>query len=117
MPRQLTTVTVERTCETCGKKFSFRAYPSWQTGRRFCSRTCIRLDGRPPTPLAERFRKFVAPPDANGCWLWTGSLDKGYGKIGAGQRGLAPLQAHRVAWELANGPIPEGLCVLHNCPG
>ena len=23
--------------------------------------------------------------------------------------------AHRVAWEEANGPIPEGRCVLHTC--
>jgi hypothetical protein len=27
------------------------------------------------------------------------------------------LKAHRVSWEMANGPIPDGLHVLHNCPG
>ena len=25
------------------------------------------------------------------------------------------LTAHRVAWQLAHGPIPEGMCVLHVC--
>lgn len=25
------------------------------------------------------------------------------------------MRSHRVAWELTNGPIPKGLCVLHRC--
>ena len=36
----------------------------------------------------------------------------GYGQISVhGRRSLT----HRVAWEVVNGPIPEGLCVLHSC--
>ena len=25
------------------------------------------------------------------------------------------LQSHRLAWTLANGPIPSGMCVCHSC--
>lgn len=49
----------------------------------------------------------------DGCWPWTASVDRwGYGHIRINGR----LQrAHRVAWELCFGPIPEGVCVLHTC--
>ncbi|OZC80251.1 hypothetical protein CH274_13530 [Rhodococcus sp. 06-418-5] len=47
----------------------------------------------------------------NGCWLWTGSLNnKGYGQVGVGGR---VKLAHRVAYELLIGPIPEGLQLDH----
>lgn len=46
------------------------------------------------------------------CWVWTGAYLRGYGEFKlAGRRHLA----HRVAWEMANGPIPDGLWVLHKC--
>lgn len=48
------------------------------------------------------------------CWIWTAGRDKdGYGKI----RDInnRDLRAHRVSWEIHNGPIPDGLCVLHHC--
>jgi hypothetical protein len=49
------------------------------------------------------------------CWLWTGALNnKGYGVLNMDKYGTTPF-AHRIAWELANGPIPDGLNVLHKC--
>ena len=47
------------------------------------------------------------------CQEWTGCrLKKGYGHFGVNGK----LQvAHRVAWLLAHGEIPVGLCVLHRC--
>jgi HNH endonuclease len=49
------------------------------------------------------------------CWLWTASTKNGYGQIGAGGKHGKPLYAHRVAYELVNGPIPEGLHLDHLC--
>lgn len=47
------------------------------------------------------------------CWEWSGHRDKnGYGQLTVGDRVWA---AHRLAWSLARGPIPSGLCVLHRC--
>lgn len=49
------------------------------------------------------------------CWLWqgatTGSL--GYGHFRG--RGGVHEYAHRVSWEMAHGPIPDGALVLHRC--
>ena len=48
------------------------------------------------------------------CLVWTGPRDpKGYGMMGA--CGRSQVRVHRIAWQLANGPIPEGLCVCHRC--
>lgn len=51
----------------------------------------------------------------NGCLEWTGcvTVRSGYGRIGVAGRGV--LVTHRLAWEIANGLIPEGLGVLHHC--
>ncbi|WP_341856406.1 HNH endonuclease signature motif containing protein [Brachybacterium sp. GPGPB12] len=48
------------------------------------------------------------------CLVWIGSRDlSGYGRVKA--EGLPPRGAHRAAWELANGQIPDGLVVRHKC--
>lgn len=51
---------------------------------------------------------------SNACWLWQSSLSQdGYGKfIASGKH----FRAHRFAWQITNGVIPDGLQVLHNCP-
>lgn len=68
--------------------------------------------GRIPEPVETRFWRKVNKTET--CWLWTGSTTDGYGMIGT-ENSRAVRGAHRVSWELAHGPIPAGLCVLHRC--
>lgn len=65
-------------------------------------------------PIEERFWEKVAKGE--GCWEWQGRRTKpGYGRFWPqGLKGPA-VQAHRIAWELVNGPIPAGLYVCHSC--
>lgn len=47
------------------------------------------------------------------CWLWIGSQDKdGYGQADID---WIKKRAHRVAWFLETGVMPDGICVLHHC--
>ena len=70
-----------------------------QVDPRFVQRFCEKIDGS----------------DSDECWEWTAARSSaGYGVIGApGRRSL--LLAHRVAWELINGSIPDGLLACHRC--
>jgi hypothetical protein len=65
-------------------------------------------------PLAVRFKRHISERLPNGCILWIGTVNsRGYGSINNGYGKM--LYAHRVAWELANGPIPAGLFACHRC--
>src|SRR5688572_16581788 len=48
------------------------------------------------------------------CWEWhkTDPTTGGYGGIWISGR---KYKAHRLAWMLFRGVIPEGLCVCHHC--
>lgn len=48
------------------------------------------------------------------CWVWNGPPhhDGGYARVHVEGR---QVYAHRVAYELANGPIPDGLELDHLC--
>ncbi len=49
----------------------------------------------------------------DGCWEWQrGRMKAGYGETWHNKR---VTYTHRLAWEYTNGPIPNGLKVLHSC--
>lgn len=62
---------------------------------------------------AEGFWAKVDQSDTNGCWPWTaGVSSNGRGMVWVdGKMKLA----YRVAFELVNGEIPEGLLACHSC--
>lgn len=61
----------------------------------------------------ERFFDNLSPVPESGCLIWLGFITKsGYGQIS--YKGKL-TRAHRVAWEVKFGEIPEGLHVLHKC--
>jgi hypothetical protein len=64
-------------------------------------------------PLEVRFWQRVRK-DQDGCWRWTGHCRRtnGYGTIRISEQSKL---AHRVSWEMANGPIPDGTFVCHRC--
>jgi hypothetical protein len=71
---------------------------------------------RTPRPLEARFWEKVIPEPNTGCWLWMGALvGNGYGLMGDSGRASKGLYAHRLSWEIHNGPIPDGLWALHKC--
>jgi hypothetical protein len=69
------------------------------------------LDETLPLRFWEKVRRTGA-----GCWPWTGAMrPNGYGSIsvmGSPKRWAA---AHRVAYVMARGPIPDGLTINHLC--
>ena len=63
--------------------------------------------------VAERFWGKVDRKGPDECWPWTAaSSTSGHGRF---WRDGKLVVASRVAWELAHGPIPAGLFVLHRC--
>lgn len=64
-------------------------------------------------PIADRLADLTRK-DPDGCWRFTGETRYGYGYIHETGSGRA-LRAHRVAYQLAYGPIPDELVVMHSC--
>ena len=61
-----------------------------------------------PATLPARFRKRVKLDPESDCWLWTGAgQGTGYGVYKA-TSGEPWSMAHRVAYEILVGPLPQG---------
>ncbi len=98
-----------RLCKLCGSPFSFNAIPSKVAKGQglFCSGICQRR-GRQQRQFEDSFFSRIGKITENGCLLWGGNTDdNGYGRLGE-------TLAHRISYELLNGPI-GGLHVLHRC--
>lgn len=68
-----------------------------------------RIDGT----TEQRFWPKVKKGQPDECWLWRAAVARnGYGTFG---RDGQTRYAHRVAYELVRGPIPEGLVIDHLC--
>jgi hypothetical protein len=62
---------------------------------------------------AEQLERHRELDPFGGCWLWSGTPHAGgYGKVTINGE---VLTAHRVAWRVYRGAIPDGLHVLHRC--
>lgn len=88
--------------------FCGRHYMQWRrTGDPLLIRQ-KQVHGKTPAErLATRIKR------KRGCWEYTSYRNpKGYGTILANGR---MMLAHRLAWELERGPIPDGMNVLHRC--
>jgi hypothetical protein len=72
--------------------------------------------GPTPIPPETRFWTRVDKRGPTECWDWTGRTSNGYGEFGMKIKGRwRNAKAHRFAYELLVGPIPEGLTLDHLC--
>lgn len=92
------------TCSVCGRSFASRQALSTHRVRSVACRAAD--DGAEVA--------FWARVDRSGdCWLWTGALSgAGYGQLRSGGK---TAYAHRYAYELLVGQVPEGLQLDHLC--
>jgi hypothetical protein len=74
--------------------------------------------------MEEKFWSHVFPMmDDRGCWEWVGANKEGYGIVGfwdSKKKITRTVKAHRISWELKNGPIPKlagihGGVIRHTC--
>lgn len=70
-----------------------------------------------PQRVVDRFWSRVTVSTTNECWEWKmSSGSHGYGQVGWSAQGRNYMVlAHRVAYEIAKGPIPADLTVDHIC--
>lgn len=98
-------------CERCGTPLTGAQQ------RRFCRLACYHAwqADRASAGIVARFWGKVHKTPT--CWLWRASTARGYGQFAHPTVKGHPsrISAHRMAWILAHGPIPDTFSVLHRC--
>lgn len=109
-------------CNACKQELPFDAFQKktgneLQTWCKDCRRAAngsVKL----AETIEEYFWRNVTKGALDECWEWQGArFTNDYGKktYGQGAFRYEHFRAHRKAWELFVGPIPEGLEVCHTC--
>ncbi len=69
-----------------------------------------------------RFWSKVDRSEVEGCWIWQGTIalpnkcGQRYGSFGFTEDGKSvAYRAHRFAWMLCNGEIPDDMVIMHSC--
>lgn len=104
-----------KACELCGKLFT--RPDRWKFEKaRFCSKSCRGKTNTNKKTIEQMFWERVTKVAPAECWNWEGApAEGGYGGLTVSRVRRSALRAHRVSWELHNGPVPDGLSVLHKC--
>lgn len=121
----MTSPKIPRNCAHCSKPFLAFGYQIRAGQGRFCSHGCaatLQWANYTPKPKPQREPRIKPSPSerfwskvqkSNDCWVWTGRKTKfGYGMASIKRR---RIDTHRLSWEMHNGLIPKGMCVLHKC--
>lgn len=132
-----------KACKTCGETKpleGFHRHPAYKDGRNGHCKECfnakmrakysgeegkrlqkIKNDGYrkravnlPDLTYPDRYWAKVERRGPDECWPWLGAMG------GRGAHGTINVRgrtqyAHRIAYEFAKGPIPEGLVIDHTC--
>lgn len=91
----------------------FYRLASSSDGRRPDCKAC---EGKPARIITPEERFWSKVEKGEGCWEWTAGVatNNGYGRFWVDVERQHEV-AHRYAWEITNGPIPDGLSVCHHC--
>lgn len=115
-----------RYCEWCEKLIprNLKVGPSNYIKKRFCSKSCSTKRsninrGVPVWELVFGVGRYIEVRCSRigvegDCWIWQGTVNPrwGYGQVQT--RGVLH-RAHKLAFELVNGPVPEGKELHHRC--
>ena len=103
--------TIERVCRQCGQTFQARRRSVAVGYGNYCSHACHNRSRA--IDAITRFWSLVDKRGPDECWPWLGTGGHlGHGHFTVSGRNVG---AHRFAYELAHGTVPDGLFICHHC--
>lgn len=87
----------------------------YERNRRFGS-PFADMAKRNQASLEDRLWRHTQKTGPNDCWICSANgMRSRYAQLQSAGKGSPKVLAHRLSYELAHGPIPEGMMVLHKC--